>query len=45
MLKAIKIIDTKLKVQQIKLINKNMVVISKGTFIIVDLDTDTIFKE
>lgn len=45
MLKGIKIIDTKVTVQEIKLVDRNMVMISKGAFIIVDLDTDTVFKE
>lgn len=45
MLRAVKIIGTQLEVQSIKVVGKNMVVYSESSFIVIDLDSDTVFKE
>ena len=45
MLKLVKIIDAGLPVESMRVVNKNLVVSRKGSFIVVDLDSDTVFKE
>ena len=45
MLKGIKIIDAKTNVVDLKFVNNHLIVISSGSFLIVNLETDTVYKE